>query len=243
VEALTQVMSDLPPSLGAAVLVVLHIPAHSRSHLPEVLQKRTHLNVQSAGEGQPLEPGNVYIAPPDHHLMLEHGQVRLTRGPRECRVRPAIDVLFRSAAATYGRRVVGVILSGTLDDGTAGLWAVKDRGGVALVQDPKSAAHTSMPESACRFVEVDAVLPPKEIGAEIARRVAVLADLTPIHSVYNERIEIETAIARDGNGIGNGVMKLGHSSAYTCPECHRVLSGLQKGASSAIAVTAVMPIP
>ena len=222
-------MSDLPPSLGAAVLVVLHTPAHSRSHLPEVLQKRTHLNVQSAGEGQPLEPGNVYIAPPDHHLMLEHGQVRLTRGPRECRVRPAIDVLFRSAAATYGRRVVGVILSGTLDDGTAGLWAVKDRGGVALVQDPKSAAHTSMPESACRFVEVDAVLPPKEIGAEIARRVAVLADLTPIHSVYNERIEIETSIARDGNGIGNGVMKLGHSSAYTCPECHRVLVRIAEG--------------
>jgi two-component system chemotaxis response regulator CheB len=86
-----------------------------------------------------------------------------------------------------------------------------------------------MPESACRFVEVDAVLPLKEIGAEIARRVAVLADLTPIHSVYNERIEIETSIARDGNGIGNGVMKLGHSSAYTCPECHRVLVRIAEG--------------
>lgn len=229
VAALTEVVRGLPADLAAAVFVVLHIPAHRSSELPAVLQRAAKLPVSAAVDGQSLERGRIYVAPPDRHLVLQPGLIRLTRGPRECRARPALDVLFRSAASAYGSRAIGVVLSGTLDDGTAGLWTIKDCGGVALVQDPASAEFASMPESACHYVEVDAIVPLERMGLEIVRRVAQLANTVPAPAVPSEKLLIETAIAVDADGIRDGVLKLGSPSGYTCPECHRALVGIEDG--------------
>lgn len=230
VAALRQVVGGLPQNLPAAVFIVLHVPAHRSSDLAAVLQRATKLVVSVAVDGEPIEAGHVYVAPPDRHLVLQPGLIRLTRGPRECRVRPAVDVLFRSAASAYSSRAIGVVLTGTLDDGTAGLWAIKDCGGVALVQDPATAEYASMPESACSFVEVDAVVPLDQMAREIAHRVSVLAASRPLRAAPSEKVRIETAIAVDGNGIRNGVLKLGFASGYTCPECHRALVRIEEGA-------------
>src|SRR4051812_12136602 len=145
IEALKATLAGLPKDLAAAVLVVVHIAPASPARLAEILQRGCALPVRSASGDEPLETGRVYVAPPDRHLIAEAGRVRLTGAPRENHSRPAIDPLFRSAALVYGPRVIGVVVSGRLDDGTAGLWAVKERGGIAIVQDPDDAAHPDMP--------------------------------------------------------------------------------------------------
>ena len=135
VEALRILVEGLPSDLDASVLVVVHIPPSAPGHLVEILQRRSALPVCWARDGQALERGRVYVAPPDAHLVVDDGHIRLTHAPRENHNRPAIDPLFRSAALAHGPRVIGVVLSGRLDDGTAGLWAVKERGGTTVVQD------------------------------------------------------------------------------------------------------------
>ena len=157
VQALISLFENLPSHVPAAFLVVLHIPAYEPSVLHKILSRSTSMRVVAARDGERIQPGTVYVAVADRHLMLMHEGIRLTRGPKECRVRPAVDVLFRSAAASYGARVMGMILSGALDDGTAGLWAVKDRGGMTFVQDPSQAMLSSMPESAIQHVQIDLI--------------------------------------------------------------------------------------
>lgn len=167
-DALKQVFRDLPADLPATVLVVLHLNPLSSSMLPEILQRNTQLRVRHPRDGEKIEPGVAYVAPPDRHLVVEDSIVQLTSGPRENRHRPAVDPLFRSAALFYGPKVIGVILSGSLDDGTAGLWEIKRRGGTAVVQDPADALHSGMPRSAVSNVDVDHILPLSEIGALLA---------------------------------------------------------------------------
>jgi hypothetical protein len=123
VAALRKIVTSLPPDLAAAVFVVLHRPADSPSLLTEILRSVSRLDIADAVDGEPIRHGRVYVAPPDWHMLIEEQHVRLTHGPKENRFRPAIDPLFRSAAYAYGSRVVGVVLTGNLDDGTAGLWA------------------------------------------------------------------------------------------------------------------------
>jgi two-component system chemotaxis response regulator CheB len=152
--------------------------------------------------------------------------VRLTRGPKENHFRPAVDPLFRSAAAAYGPRVIGVVLSGLLDDGTAGLWAIKDRGGLAVVQDPDAALFSSMPRSALEYVDVDARRPAAELGpalAHLAHQPAVDRGGTSM----SEDLHIEHRIAMEDNALALGVTKLGAPSLYTCPDCHGVLLQLR----------------
>ena len=228
VQALCAVVGGLPGSLPAAVFVVLHIPAHIPSQLPGILQRSTAMTVVPAQDNADIHPGHVYVAPADRHLLVEPGRVRVTRGPRENRARPAIDALFRSAAAAFGPRVVGVVLTGALDDGTAGLWAIKDRGGVALVQDPASAEYQSMPESALQHVRVDKVLPLERLPAEITRLVCSLPE-NPVDSPSPEPMRIENIIAREGRALELGVMSLGRVSEYTCPECRGVLVQIEEG--------------
>ena len=227
VEALSELVRDLPPELDAALFVVLHIPAHTPSALPSILQRCTRLPVRPAVDGESIVPGCIVVAPTDRHLVLEPTCVRVTRGPRENRHRPSIDALFRSASVAFRSRAIGVVLSGMLDDGTAGLWAIKNAGGRALVQDPASAQYASMPESALRHVEVDGVQHAGLLASEIVRllgeRVAAPAEPPPRH------IEIENHIAREGNGLQAGVMTLGKVSAYTCPDCHGVLVQIEEG--------------
>src|SRR5437588_1312081 len=169
VEALVTLARSLKRNLQAAVFVVLHIPAQSPSLLPEILSRAGPLKAVQATDDMQIEQGHIYSAPPDHHMLMEQGKICVVRGPKENRHRPAIDPLFRSAALAYGPRVIGVILTGSLDDGTAGLLAVKRRGGIAVVQDPHEALYPSMPRSALENVDVDYTLPLSAITSLLAR--------------------------------------------------------------------------
>jgi two-component system, chemotaxis family, protein-glutamate methylesterase/glutaminase len=228
VEALSELVKALPPDFPAAVFVVLHIPAHSPSQLHKILSRSSQLPVVPAGDGDEIVPSRIYIAPPDRHMMCEEKRIRLTRGPKENRFRPAVDVLFRSAAFTFGPRAIGVVLSGMLDDGTAGLWSVKDRGGVAIVQSLEDSRYASMPESALKHVTVDHVVPAAQMAhllGELTRKpVAFQAPTQP-----RESLDIENRIALEGNGLKLGVMRLGPISPNTCPECHGVLVKINEG--------------
>jgi two-component system chemotaxis response regulator CheB len=160
--------------------------------------------------------------------MINDRAARLTRGPKESRSRPAVDVLFRSAALSFGPRTIGVMLSGMLDDGTAGLWAIKDQGGVALVQDPAQAQYPSMPESAIRHVSVDFVGTVEGIAIQIERLVGQpIANPQP--PLAFQQHELENLIAGEGNALEAGVMHLGKVSQYTCPDCHGVLVQIEEG--------------
>jgi two-component system chemotaxis response regulator CheB len=159
VEALKQLVSYLPPDLPAAVFAVLHISPWTESLLPKILDHTGTLPAQHPVSGQRFWPGNIYVAPPDQHMLLEKDTIRLWRGPKENLHRPAVNPLFRSAAVYYKERVTGVVLSGARDDGSAGLWWIKEFGGLALVQEPKEAAFADMPQSAIEHVAVDYVAP------------------------------------------------------------------------------------
>jgi two-component system, chemotaxis family, protein-glutamate methylesterase/glutaminase len=172
VEALKTLVHGLPAHFPASVFVVLHISAHQQSMLPTLLCKAGPLCAFHPLDHAQIKRERIYIAPPDCHLLVEVGQVRLGKGPREKWSRPAIDVLFRSAAHAYGPRVVGVILTGGLDDGSAGLLAVKRSGGVAIVQDPDDARFPAMPRSALATVIVDYTVPLSGIAPLLVRLVA-----------------------------------------------------------------------
>jgi two-component system chemotaxis response regulator CheB len=169
IESLIEVVAGLPQDLSAAIFVVLHVSPQSKSELPAILSRAGPLPAAHAKDDETIAPGRIYVAPPDLHLLLNSERVRLVRGPKENNTRPAVDPLFRSAALAFGPRVVGVVLSGSLDDGTAGLIAVKKRGGVAIVQDPADAVFPDMPRNAMEAVDVDHCLPKSEIAAVLAR--------------------------------------------------------------------------
>ena len=157
VQAVGRLVAALPADFPAAVFVVVHVAAISKSRLPEILGRQGHLPAGHASDGEAIVPGRIYVAPPDLHLLLERDTMRLWHGPRENSCRPSIDVLFRSAADTYGSRVAGVILSGSLDDGSQGLLAIKRKGGLTLVQDPQEASYPEMPRNAIRLAGPDRV--------------------------------------------------------------------------------------
>ena len=164
VETLAELVRALPADLPASLFVVLHLPPHAISVLPQILSRSGPLPAAHARDREPIGRGRIYVAPPDHHLLIHRDHVRVVRGPRENNCRPAVDPPFRSAARSYGRRVVGVILSGVLDDGTAGLAAIRQRGGVAVVQDPDEARFSGMPTSALELVGADHRLRLADIG-------------------------------------------------------------------------------
>jgi len=227
VEAVSRLAAGLPADLPAAVFVVVHFPETSTSVLPQILSRSGPLPAHHAEDDEPILPGRIYVAEPGAHLMLNHGRVRCIRGPRENRHRPAIDPLFRTAARAYGPRVAGVILSGTLDDGTAGLREVKRNGGLAVVQSPASALYTGMIESALAHVEVDHVAP----LAELPGLLAGIAAPSGRHEVPamqdTDRIDPSAAdndpLARDSVGAD------APPSAFTCPDCHGTLFEVHEG--------------
>src|SRR4051794_3219172 len=157
VEAISTLIAGLPAELPAALFVCLHVSPGGTSVLPHILSRKTRMPVAAARDGEPIQRARIYVAPSDHHMLIEDGHVSLTQGPRENGLRPAIDPLFRSAARAYGHRVVGVVLSGALDDGTAGLKAITDSGGGGLVQDPADALYPSMPRHALEYDAARAV--------------------------------------------------------------------------------------
>lgn len=227
---LQRLAADLPAELGAALFVVWHMPPDGHGVLPEVLGRAGPLPAAHAVDGEPIAPGRIYTAPPDHHLLVEPGRVRVTRGPQEHRFRPAVDPLFRSAAQAYGPRVIGVVLSGALDDGAAGLRAIKRRGGVAVVQDPEDAEVASMPRSAMRAAAVDHVAPAADLAALLVRLSREPATAAPEGMMDNDaRDGIEVRIAAGEHPLEAGVMQLGALTPFTCPECHGVLMALADG--------------
>lgn len=227
VEALSAFFSALPPDLGAAVLVVLHISPDAPSQLAPILQRLTTMPVKAAEDGEEVASGQVYVASSDRHLMVQDDRVRITRGPREGRARPSVDVLFRSASLAYGPRVIAVVLSGALDDGTAGAWAVKDRAGLALVQEPTEAMQSSMPESAILHVAVDHVAPAAMLAAIVAGLVGSPVAAGRVST--DRRLEVETFVAAEGNGLQAGAMGLGEISRHTRRDGHGVLVQIEEG--------------
>jgi len=228
VEALATLVSTLPPELPAAIFVVLHIPAHSPSFVSDILGRSGLLETVQASDGMEVEHGRIYVAPPDHHMLVERGNVRIVRGPKENRHRPAVDPLFRSAALAYGPRVVGVILTGALDDGTAGLLAVKRHSGIAIVQDPDEAIYPGMPLSALEHVQVDHILPLAAIGPLLVRLVSdQVKEEAGNH--MSEDLEKETQKAQMDTTLMRADEQDGAPSVFSCPECSGVLWEVQDG--------------
>jgi two-component system, chemotaxis family, protein-glutamate methylesterase/glutaminase len=215
VAALLELAAGLPPDLPAVVGVVLHVGSLP-SILPQLLTARSALPAVHPQDGDALRPGTIYVAPPDRHMLFTPDGVRLSHGPRENHARPAIDPLFRTAALHWRERTIGVVLSGQLDDGTAGLKAIKDCGGTALVQDPVDAVEPAMPTSALANVAVDHCLPVTAMAPLllelVGRRTAAARSRLP------EGIAREQAIFERKNVMEN-LSALAEPSALTCPDC------------------------
>lgn len=229
-EAMKKLVSGLPADFGAAIFIVWHMSPDVRGILPQALSSAGKLPASNAIDQEPIKTGRIYIAPPDHHLILEKGIVRVTKGPKENRFRPAIDPLFRSAAYAYRNRVIGVILSGALDDGAAGLWAIKRRGGSAIVQDPSDAEVPSMPENAIKATEVDHILPASEISTALLRLSGEDVEevkLTDMREEENLKKEIEVSL--EDEALKMKLFQSGELTPYTCPECHGVLAAIREG--------------
>jgi two-component system chemotaxis response regulator CheB len=230
IPALTTLVAGLPEDLPAALFVVVHVPTTGTSRLPELLSHAGPLPAHHAEAGEPIEHGQIYVAPPDYHLLLRNGRVELDHGPRENHTRPAIDPLFRTAARTYGPRVIGIVLSGALFDGSLGLMSIKTRGGIAIVQDPAEAIVDSMPRNALKLVAADYVLPASEIAPVVtALAREEVGDGGPLMTDAEERLEI--VVADDFIEQADGE-RVDETTVYTCPECGGVL--WQGGAGPAL---------
>lgn len=229
VEALIRIVQDLPRNFPASIFIVLHLPPQSPSRMPEILNRASALHVLHPVDYQRIEPEHIYIALPDYHLIVKDGFMRVVRGPKENRHRPAIDPLFRSAAVAYGSRVVGVVLTGSLNDGTAGLLAIKKRGGITVVQDPDDALYPDMPRSALAHVSIDYCLPITDISSLLARlmheKVTVSENSLPVPI----EMEREVRIAGMETNPLNDHEQVGEPSAYSCPECGGVLWEVHDG--------------
>lgn len=223
-------MAALPATLDAAIFIVWHMSPDVTGMLPQVLNRENTLFASNAIDNEVVTFNRIYVAPPDKHLLLEKGLVRVVRGPKENRFRPAVDPLFRSAAQSYGRRVIGIILSGALDDGTAGLWTIKSRGGLAIVQEPAEATFPSMPESALAAVDVDYRVPLAEMATLLVKLTAeTVTEASEIAMEEQRKTTIKTRIAAQKPALGQGVMTLGTPSPYACPDCHGVLLAIADG--------------
>jgi two-component system chemotaxis response regulator CheB len=207
-EGLMRIVRDLEPGLPAAFFVAMHVSPTAKSRLAEILGRAGQYPTRAIAESEPIVPGCIYVAQPDRHLIVEDGQAVVTTGPRENHHRPSIDALFRSAAIAYGPNTVGVILSGTLDDGTAGLRWIKRYGGVALVQDPAEALFRGMPASAIANVNVDHVLRADELAAGIAQAVK-----------HREEAAVTENGAVDDQGAPADEGARHPASDFVCPDC------------------------
>jgi two-component system chemotaxis response regulator CheB len=211
VSALSQLVKGLPADFPAAVFVVLHLSPYGKSAMPAILSRAGLLPALHPRDEDPVQEGRIYVAPPDHHLILEDGRVRLSHGPTENAQRPAVDVLFRTGAQSYGRRAVAVVLTGNLDDGTAGLAVVKRYGGIAVVQDPEDADYPSMPTCALYNVDVDHVAPLADIPGLLVNLVN--------QPVEDPAPNPEGRDMKEENDLGDDPEEEGVPSDLTCPAC------------------------
>ncbi|TDB67555.1 chemotaxis protein CheB [Arundinibacter roseus] len=231
VMALKELVSSFPKNFEASICIVQHLAADANSQLPSILSAAGSLPAVNPKDGQKLQPGHIYIAPADRHMILFDEQILVKKGPKENRFRPSIDVLMRSAAIEYGPRVIGVVLTGRLSDGTSGLWSVREMGGITITQSPQEALYPQMPQSVLDTFEVDYVLPIAEIGALIVR--LVNKQPNDSHAELNEQqkkqLHIETEIAAQRYAFDSGIREMGQKTDYTCPECGGALVGIKEG--------------
>jgi two-component system chemotaxis response regulator CheB len=209
------------------VFVVVHTPSTSRGVLPDLLQRHSQLSVFHPSDGQPIQPGQVFVAPPDHHLLVKPGKVRVAHGPKENGFRPAIDPLFRSAAVAYGQRVIGVVLSGALDDGTHGLRMIKRGGGLAIVQHPEQALMSSMPLNAIQNVEIDHIVRVEQLAALLTKLAHEPVARGSEGMSRGKPEKMDVAEAGD-EGLRSHSLP-GAPSPVTCPQCGGALWELTDG--------------
>ncbi|MBA9079158.1 chemotaxis protein CheB [Rufibacter quisquiliarum] len=231
---LTKLVSQLPADLPASIFIVQHLARESNVEiLVNRLQMNTQLVCEVAEHEKTFEPGHLYFCPQDHHLLLQRGRMLVTKGPRENLFRPAIDPLFRSAAAAYDSRVIGIILTGMLQDGTVGMQAVKRSGGLTMVQLPAEAEYPDMPQSVMNEMEVDYAVPVGEMGLLVQELVSVPASTD--HQVPQD-IQYEATIAErlmtQGNGHSEEMGVMGPQVPVTCPDCGGALWEVKNGTLS-----------
>lgn len=226
-DALARLIEQLPAGFPAAVFVVQHMAADATGDvLVEALGKRGNLICRHARDGETIESGRIYVSPSDHHLLVEKGNVLVTKGARENRSRPSIDPLFRSAAVAYGSRVIGILLTGYLDDGTSGLIAIQKCGGTCIVQDPGDAAYPDMPQNALNNMKPEYCVKLSEMGALLARLVVRAPSRSP---EVPEDVAIEAKIAKRVLSDLDAVESLGKQVPFNCPACGGVLWKVAKG--------------
>jgi two-component system chemotaxis response regulator CheB len=229
VEALVELVRSLPPSFPYPMLVVLHVAPTGTSVLPAILARACRLRVSAPADGEPLLAGHVYVAPPDCHLVVEDSELRLSQAPRENGHRPAIDPTMRTAAAAYNARTIGIVLSGSRDDGTAGLMAIKARGGTAIVQDPEEALYPAMPLSAMGHVEPDAVLRVAEMARWILEHVPNDHSGESEPSMATEEQEPDPSLTMGNPGTEEPPSATGTGTRFTCPDCGGVMFERHEG--------------
>ena len=216
IEALQTLIGQLPKNFPAAILIVQHLSNEAASNLVKVLDKVSQLPIEFAKDRQLIELSHIYLAPPDFHLVVKGEQMKVIRGPRENRMRPAIDPLFRTAAVSYRSYATGVILTGMLDDGTAGLQAIESCGGMTIVQDPSDAAYSSMPKSAIANVKVDRIAPLKDIPDILIERVK---QTPPMVSEIPAELLLEAPITKEAITEPETMKQIGQPVAHSCPSC------------------------
>jgi two-component system chemotaxis response regulator CheB len=229
IEALTNLVSSLPSNFSASIFVVVHFPANKPSALPRILSRAGPLQAIHPKDGEKIKKGHIYAAPPDWQLLLENGTIRLARGPREHGFRPAIDPLFRSAALSFGSRVVGVVLSGTLDDGSAGLVAIKRHGGYSIVQDPNEALYSGMPVSAIQHDHVDRILPVSEIASTLVELASRPVEKDGDDLMPNETDTEPDIVKKDMETFESGSPSMTSRTVLSCPSCGGVIWELKQG--------------
>ena len=229
VEALSSVVRGFVPHLRASVLVVLHIPPEHPSLLGEILDRAGPLRAKVARDGEGFLHSRIYVAPPDHHLIIDGTVLRVIKGPKENRFRPAIDPLFRSAAEQCAERAIGVLLSGALDDGTAGLWALKRSGGLAVTQDLTDALFPEMPRNATRYVEIDHTATAAAMGALLNDLVAATPPTIEVPSEVSELTRIENAYVRQQLVPRHLMDTIGTLTSLICPMCNGPLWRIKTG--------------
>jgi two-component system chemotaxis response regulator CheB len=225
IQALADLFELMPQDLAASFFVVVHTGPSSAGLLPRIIGRRSRYAAEYAIEGEPIQRERIYVAPPDHHLLLKPDRLCVVRGPKENGFRPAVDPLFRTAANAYGPRVIGVILSGGLDDGTAGLMRIKEQGGIAVVQDPIDAPFPSMPASAIQNVAVDHVVGISEMSELLPQLIE--------QPVPQELERMSRTSEPDIAELGSDALRTGElpypPSGFTCPECGGALWELKDG--------------
>ena len=230
VVALRQLVAALPADFKTPIFIVQHLAAGKDTYLANILDHAGPLPAIHPTDGTRIADGTIYVASPDHHMLLEDGRILVKKGPKENRFRPSIDALFRSAAYSYGPRAAGVVLTGTLDDGCSGMWSLKRMGGTTIVQDPEHALYPSMPLSVLQYVTPDYICPLAGISPLLVKLTQATVHKEAVANQMEVKLlKMEVDIAALGNAFDKGIIGMGERSSLTCPDCGGALTSYTEG--------------